>query len=140
MQMKKLLMLSSVALLGCAMAWAQDPAAYGQSGTGHGSTDPQASMKAQNGGMVQGCLGGSDGNYTLTQDSTGTVYKLNADDSKLKDHVGHEVAISGTAKTDNSALSASSGSTTATGSSSGSMGGSSIDVTHVKMVSSTCTK
>ncbi len=137
--MKKILMMSSVALLGCAMAWAQDPAAYGQSGTGHGSTDPQASMKAENGGMVQGCLGGSDGNYTLTQNSTGTVYKLNADDSKLKDHVGHEVAVSGTTKTDNSASSAGSGSTTS-GSSSGSMGGSLIDVTHVKMVSSTCTK
>lgn len=140
--MNKFLMLSSIALLGCTMASAQDPSAYGQSGTGHGSTDPQASMKAENGGMVQGCLGGSDGSYTLTQDSTGTVYKLNADDSKLKEHVGHEVAVSGTTKTDNSASSGSSGSTstTSTGTSSGSMGGNSIDVTHVKMVSSSCTK
>lgn len=47
---------------------------------------------------VKGCLGGNDGNYTLT-DAHGTVYQLTGDTSKLSEHVGHEVKVTGGVKT-----------------------------------------
>ena len=43
---------------------------------------------------VQGCLQGSNGSYTLT-DNTGTTYQLQGDNSQLSAHVGHEVQITG---------------------------------------------
>ncbi len=44
---------------------------------------------------VQGCLQGSDGNYTITERS-GRTYSLLGDMSKLTAHIGHEVQITGT--------------------------------------------
>src|SRR5215469_13703325 len=41
---------------------------------------------------VEGCLSGSNGNYTLTS-SSGTTYQLAGDTSQLSDHVGHEMQI-----------------------------------------------
>jgi hypothetical protein len=43
---------------------------------------------------VQGCLSGSDGNYTLT-DKSGTAYQLSGDTSKLAAHVGHTISVIG---------------------------------------------
>src|SRR5215471_9077891 len=51
--------------------------------------------------VTEGCLGGSDPNYTIT-DNNGTVYKLNmppnADTSKLPSHVGESVKVQGDVK------------------------------------------
>lgn len=51
--------------------------------------------------VTEGCLGGSDPNYTIT-DSNGTVYKLNmpanANTSKLVSHVGESVQVQGNIK------------------------------------------
>ena len=51
--------------------------------------------------VTEGCLGGSDPNYTIT-DNNGTVYKLNmpanADTSKLPSHVGESVKVMGDVK------------------------------------------
>ena len=48
--------------------------------------------------VVEGCLGGSNPNYTIT-DSSGVTYKLNipptADASKLAAHVGESVNVAG---------------------------------------------
>ena len=44
---------------------------------------------------IQGCLSGSAGSYTVT-DQSGKNYKLQGDTSKLSEHVGHEVRITGT--------------------------------------------
>ena len=48
--------------------------------------------------VVEGCLGGSNPNYTIT-DASGTTYKLNipptADTSKLAAHVGESVNVAG---------------------------------------------
>ncbi len=53
---------------------------------------------APTGSITEGCLGGSDPNYTLT-DKAGTTYKLNmppnADASKLASHVGESVQVMG---------------------------------------------
>jgi len=81
--------LLALALL-CSTAWlqAQDPYPQspptGSSQTGNGSS--QAS--------IEGCLQGSDGRFTLT-DNSGTTYQLQGDTSKLSKHVGHEVQITG---------------------------------------------
>ena len=79
---------------------------------------------------VEGCLQGSNGSFTLT-DNSGTTYQLSGDNSKLADHVGHEVSITGST----SGASASSPTSTATPSASGSQ---SLTVEKVKVVAKTC--
>jgi hypothetical protein len=58
-----------------------------------GSRDPAADAP-----VIEGCLGGSAPNFTVTDDS-GTTYKLNipptADTSKLAAHVGESVEVQG---------------------------------------------
>jgi Protein of unknown function (DUF5818) len=44
---------------------------------------------------VQGCLKTGAGRYSLTA-SDGTVYRLTGEANKLKDHVGHEIEVTGT--------------------------------------------
>jgi Protein of unknown function (DUF5818) len=81
-----------VSLLLLAASWAiaqnapaqTDHQAYNQSATSSGSQV-----------TVQGCLSGSDGKYMLTDDQ-GKMYNLGGDTSKLADHIGHEVKITGT--------------------------------------------
>ncbi len=85
--MSKTLMLA-LALLFSA-AWLQAQEQYPQTG----SSQKGATATGQT--TVEGCLQGSDGNYTLT-DNSGTVYQLQGDTSKLSAHVGHEVQITGT--------------------------------------------
>jgi hypothetical protein len=106
-------------------------------GTASGSRTTDSSMKDTNmnqtnagGDGVQGCLSGSDGNYTLT-DHTGTSYRLTGDTAKLSEHIGHEVKVSGTKST-----------AAATGASDtmGQTGGAqqAIQVTSVKHIAKTC--
>jgi len=82
---------------------------------------------------VQGCLSGTDGNYTLT-DKNGNTYKLTGDSAKLSEHVGHEVQVSGSTSGGSSA--------SASGASNDSMssGASSqtIQVTSLKHIAKTC--
>ncbi|HKD85506.1 MAG TPA: hypothetical protein VKB58_12215 [Terriglobales bacterium] len=51
--------------------------------------------------VTEGCLGGSEPNYTIT-DKAGTTYRLNippnADTSKLVQHVGEPVQVAGNVK------------------------------------------
>ena len=44
---------------------------------------------------IQGCLSNSKGQYWLTE-SNGTVHQLSSHANVLKNHIGHEVAITGT--------------------------------------------
>jgi hypothetical protein len=84
---------------------------------------------------VQGCLSGSDGNFTIT-DQSGTTYRLTGDTSKLTEHVGHEVKITGTTSAD----SAASGASGAAGSTAGSAGASQeLQVSSVKHIAKSCT-
>lgn len=57
-----------------------------------------ASGQTMNAPITEGCLGGSNPNYTLT-DSTGKTYKLvlppNADGSRLAPHIGESVQVMG---------------------------------------------
>jgi len=70
-------------------AWVQAQGQYPQ------TESSQAEATASGHTMVEGCLQHSDGNYTLT-DKNGTTYQLQGATSKLEEHVGHEVQITGT--------------------------------------------
>jgi len=82
---------------------------------------------------VKGCLSSSNGNYMLT-DKNGTMYQLSGDTSKLSDHVGHEVRVTGT-------MGAAGGSQAGDTSSMGTSGGSAqqtLQVASIKHISKTC--
>jgi len=102
----------------------------GSSSTESSQKDSSVSETGRSGNSIEGCLSGSDGNYTLT-DQTGASYKLTGDTAKLSEHIGHEVKITGTK---------SSASATGASDTMGQTGGAqqSIEVTSVKHVSKTC--
>jgi hypothetical protein len=73
------------------------PGSAGQN-TAPGGAQPGSQAPEVNAPITQGCLGGSDPNYTIT-DTAGTTYKLNipstANTSKLAQHVGEPVQVAG---------------------------------------------
>lgn len=119
--MRRLILIAVLLFSACWLVAQSDPSqTKSSSGAGAGSET-----------TVQGCLGGSEGNYTLT-DKSGTSYQLAGDTAKLKEHVGHEVKVTGTA-------SAASAASSQSGSGMGQAGSSqAIQVTSVKMVSKSC--
>src|SRR5215471_9317393 len=90
-RMRQLLALF-VLLLGVTWAAAQN---YPSQTSPNQTTPSHKSSNAEGQTSVQGCLSGSNGSYTLT-DKNGTTYELTGDTSKLSEHVGHEVKITGT--------------------------------------------
>jgi hypothetical protein len=68
--------------------FAQDSAQAGS------STSSQSNTSASE-MTIEGCLSGSAGNFTLT-DNAGKTYQLQGDTSKLTDQIGHNVRIKGT--------------------------------------------
>ena len=119
--MYKTLMLSLVLL--ASAAWLQAQAGgYSQPSQSSGSSSGQT--------MVQGCLQGSGGNYTLTADD-GTMYQLTGNTSELSAHVGHEVQITGKTM-------ASSGATSSSTSTPGATQQATLDVKSMKHISKTC--
>ncbi len=79
------LQLLAVLLLAAAFAVGQDYPSPSQS-TPASTGDEQS---------VQGCLSGSDGNYTLMV-KDGTSFRLTGDTAKLAQHIGHEIQVTGT--------------------------------------------
>lgn len=84
-------------------ASSQSPSAMpGPAGPSEPQATPQAgtSGAATNGSITEGCLGGTNPNYTLT-DSSGKKYNLvlpqGADGSKLTPHVGESIQVLGEA-------------------------------------------
>jgi hypothetical protein len=59
---------------------------FGQAYTPSSNTD-QASIK--------GCIGGSDGNYTIAEDGTTQTFTITSGTVDLKAHVGHDVEVIG---------------------------------------------
>lgn len=115
--MKNILAVTLFMLASIAWAAAQQPGSARDPGSGQAtapssqapgatqsqpSGDPnQASGPAANAPVTEGCLGGRDPNYTIT-DKAGTTYKLNipanADTSKLSSHIGEPVQVLGDVK------------------------------------------
>jgi hypothetical protein len=112
--MRKLLLLS-VLLLGVSWAAAQNSP----------QTSKSSAASAGSQTTVEGCLSGSEGKYTLT-DQEGKTYDLTGDTAKLANHVGHEVKITGTLGT------------AAAGGSAMASGSQSLEVSSMKHISKTC--
>jgi hypothetical protein len=77
--MKRVFLLIVVPALLVALGFAQTPAAS--------SNTDQVNIK--------GCLGGSDGNFTVAEDNTGKIFNITASSSDLKAHLGHDVNLIG---------------------------------------------
>jgi hypothetical protein len=77
--MKRVFLLIAVPALLVAMGFAQTTAASG-------NTD-QINIK--------GCLGGSDGNYTVAEDNTGKIFKITTSSADLNTHLDHDVNLIG---------------------------------------------
>ncbi len=123
--MKKLLLAAGVVLLSLPFVWAQQS---DQSG------DSTARV-----GTVRGCLGGSDGNYTLTQGTSGTMFRLVGNDDQLKSHIGQEVLVTGQLSEGGSAASSGNqASNLSANSAASSTSGNMVQVSNVKVVSQTC--
>jgi Protein of unknown function (DUF5818) len=120
----------------------QQPATPDTSSTTTQTTTTQTTQTSSNSSTsIEGCLSGSAGNWTLT-DQSGKTWQLAGDTSKLSDHVGHQVRLMGS---DNSSSASSSPSSSSPSSSAGATGAgsasgtqSTFTVNKVKMISSTC--
>ena len=77
--MKKVLLLIVFSTLLVASGFAQIPAA-------NSNTDQT---------NIKGCLGGSDGNYTIAEDNTGQIFKITTSSVDLKPQLGHDVRLAG---------------------------------------------
>jgi hypothetical protein len=77
--MKRVFLLMVVSALLVTLGFAQTPDA--------GSNTDQANIK--------GCLGGSDGNYTVAEDGTRQIFKITTSGVDLKPHLGHDVKLTG---------------------------------------------
>jgi Protein of unknown function (DUF5818) len=143
--MRQVLLCVSVLLLGLTWSFAQTngssetspsgstAGASQSSGAQSGSSGQMGQSNASGHTTVEGCLNGSNGNFTLT-DKNGNTYQLTGDTAKLSEHVGHEVRVSGSSS---GAGASASGGTTG-GASAGSGSQQSLQVTSVKHVSKTC--
>jgi hypothetical protein len=135
--MRQIFLLFSVLLLGLSWAVAQDSTSQGSTGSAQTSTGSsgQTSRTGAGGQMtVEGCLSGSNGNFTLT-DKNGMSYQLTGDTAKLSEHVGHEIKVTGTS---GSADAGASGSTEPSGTAGSAGAGQALQVTSVKHVSKSC--
>jgi hypothetical protein len=77
--MKRVFLLMVVSALLVTLGFAQTPAAGNNTDTAN----------------VKGCLGGSDGNYTVAEDGTRQTFKITTSSVDLKPHLGHEVKLIG---------------------------------------------
>ena len=77
--MKRVFLVMVVSAMLVTLGFTQTPAAGS-------NTDPAS---------VQGCLGGSDGAYTVVQDGTGQLFKISSSSVDLKAHLGHDVKLTG---------------------------------------------
>jgi len=144
--MKKISLITVVLLLSAAWVVAQtspsSPSTQSPSTTQSPSaTSPTAQQpetpantgNEKSGNAIEGCLGGSAGNFTLTE-ASGTTYQLSGDTSKLSEHVGHQVRIWG--ESGNSA--APSTGPSGAGASPAAAAQPTLNVKRVKMISSSC--
>lgn len=124
--MRQILLFFSVLLLGLSWAVAQNTASQpSAASSGSGQTTHASSGNAKS---VEGCLSESSGSYMLNA-KNGMMYQLSGDTATLKEHVGHEVKITGTMTSSDSGMS---------NGSAMSNGTHTIDVTSVKHISKTC--
>jgi len=106
-------------------------AAWLQAQTEHAG-NPSDKPTSAHASTVEGCLQGSNGAFTLT-DESGITYQIQGDTSTLGEHVGHEVQITGTTQTPSSDSTQETGSASSAGARQ-----SIIQLQDVKHISKTC--
>jgi hypothetical protein len=126
--MKRVLVLLGSGLLATTFAVAQDMPASSNTDASQ-SKQTKQSYQTSN-GVIRGCLSGSAGNYTIT-DQNGMQYEISGPDNQLQASVGHEVEVM-TRQDQASATSAEGDRTTSTTTNS-------VQVSNVRDVASTCT-
>ena len=82
--MKTILLLTAVPVL--LVPWA-----FGQAASGKTTTTATTTEQAS----IQGCLAGSPGSYTVSQDGSPQTFKITTSTVNLKAHVGHDVELTG---------------------------------------------
>ena len=91
--MKRMFLLLASGLLASTVALAQDmPSSTSDNGTQDQNTKTSSRTYNSDSSVVRGCLSGSAGNYTLT-DQNGMQYTVMGDDTALQGKAGHEVEI-----------------------------------------------
>ncbi|MDT8070567.1 MAG: hypothetical protein ROO76_20600 [Terriglobia bacterium] len=112
----------------------------GVPGAQTGQTGQETSPSAA-GSTVEGCLGGSAGNFNII-DKSGVSYRLDipagADTSKLNQHIGEEVRVTGAMNNTGAAGASDTTSAGAAGSAAGAAGGPSIAVTKIDKIADKC--
>ncbi|HEU5400285.1 MAG TPA: hypothetical protein VFU86_02945 [Terriglobales bacterium] len=102
----------------------------------------QDASAAAAGSSIEGCLGGSAGNFTVI-DKSGTTYQLQlpagADSSKLNSHIGEEVRVSGTMANAKQPGDTSAASSTSPAGAAGAASQPSISVTKIDKIGDKCT-
>ena len=89
-------------------------------------------------GTIRGCLSGSNGSYTLTQDGTGAMFALAGSENKLKNYLNDEVAVTGEITSSNSSSASQDEGDTAAGGGAHPAISSTLQVTDVKIESKHC--
>jgi hypothetical protein len=148
--MKKTFLITAILMLSAVWAVAQTSPSTPQSTTPGAASSPSSTMPTQSttpdasapatqsspistdsSTAIEGCLSGSSGSYTLT-DQSGKAWTLAGDTSKLTEHVGHQIRVMG------SGSDASSSAASSPSSSGASASGSTFTVKKIKMISSSC--
>lgn len=135
--MKKLIFVSfAFALLGSAVALAQDAAQPGSATVSAQATQDQKPVNHSK--TVTGCLqkGNQPGEVTLTA-ANGKTWDLRSDSVKLEEHIGHQVSATGTVTHETKAEEKKEGQMEKAASKEAY---GDLNVTELKMVSETCTK
>ncbi len=128
--MKSIFVLLGSGLLAATLAVAQDLPANSSEGTANQSKQTSQSYQTSN-GVIRGCLSGSAGNYTIT-DQNGMQYQINGPDNQLQASVGHEVEV--TTRQDQASATSTQGDQTTSSTTN------SVQVSNIHDVASTCTK
>jgi hypothetical protein len=127
--MKSIFLLLGSGLLATTLAVAQDTPST-SSEANEPTPNAQTSKTEQtSSSVIRGCLSGSAGNYTIT-DQNGMQYTIAGPDNELQARVGHEIEV--TTRQEQSSQSTSQGDQSTSGSSN------SVQVSNVRDISSTC--
>ena len=95
--MRKLSLRAAILVLCSAWVLAQSgvtPPNQNPSSTSPSAQQPDTSQTATGRDTLEGCVGRSSDVFTLT-DASGKTHRLTGDTSKVADHVGHQVRITG---------------------------------------------
>ena len=123
----------SISLLLLVAVWAAPHATANEKSSSDTGSAQTATETTGSQITLEGCLGGKDGKYNLTDDH-GNIYALTGDPAKLSEHMGKEVQITGTSSTPPGG----SGDAASSGASRSGNQSQAIEVTSVRPIANRC--